>query len=296
MASTQQSTATPGATRRLTKLEPIALRVISLAALFLVWEALSRWLGADILPGLLTIGQSLVEVVQDDEFATHMIATTLRVLIGLACALTIATFLGIVMGLSRNAERFFDGLILVGRVMPGIAWALLALMVIGVSGRAPIFTVILAVTPMLTVQVWETTKALDADLFRMGRVFGAGKGLMFRQVVVPAVLPSMVGGAKLGLALSWKVVVLAELFGVNTGVGAQINRNFQVFALEGVLAWALAFGLVMASVEYLVIGPVYSWLTRWRSPNGRPPIFDRILRQATWSRRVNDSRVEGAVA
>lgn len=296
MAANQQSEARRSRAQKWTKIEPVALRLISLGVLFLGWEALSRWLGGGILPGPLAVGQRMLEVVQDEEFSTHLVATTLRVLIGLACALTIATLLGILMGLNRNAERFFDGIILVGRVMPGIAWALLALMVIGVSGRAPIFTVILAVTPLLTIQVWETTKALDADLFRMGRVFGAGKGLMFRQVVVPAVLPSMVGGAKLGLALSWKVVVLAELFGVNTGVGAQINRNFQIFSLDGVLAWALAFGLVMACVEYLVIGPIYSWLTRWRSPNGRPPMFERILRQATWSRRVNDSRVEGAVA
>lgn len=282
--------------RRLATAEPLFLRAVSLVALLLVWEVGSRWIGQDILPGPGLVGDRLLHVVRHEEFARHMVATTARVLVGLAVSLSVATVIGIAMGLSRNAERFFDGLILVGRAMPGLAWALLALMVIGVSGRAPIFTAVLAVTPLLTLQVWEATKALDSDLFRMGRVFGASRSMMFRHVVVPATLPSMVGGAKLGLALSWKVVVLAELFGVTTGVGAEINRNFQVFSLDGVLAWALAFGVVMALVEYAVIGPIYTRLTRWRSPDGRLPLFERLLRQATWSRRVNDTRVEGPVA
>lgn len=278
------------------RLEPLALRAVSVVALLLVWEAASAWIGRDIFPGPGAVWDRLIHVVRHEEYARHMMATTARVVVGLSVSLSLATVLGIAMGLSRNAERFFDGLILVGRVMPGLAWALLALMVIGVSGWAPIFAVILAVSPLLTLQVWEATKALDSDLFRMGRVFGASRAMMFRLVVVPATLPSIVGGAKLGLALSWKVVVLAELFGVTSGVGAEINRNFQIFSLDGVLAWALAFGMVMALVEYAVIGSIYSRLTRWRSPGGRLPLAERLLRQATWSRTVHDSRVEGPVA
>ncbi|WP_375002396.1 ABC transporter permease [Aeromicrobium sp. CTD01-1L150] len=265
-------------------------------ALLVVWGAASAWIGPDILPGPVAVSERLINVVLYEDFVRHMAATIARVMTGLVASLSIATVLGIAMGLSRNAERFLDGLILLGRVMPGLAWALLALMVVGVSGRAPIFAVLLAVTPLLTLQIWEATKALDSDLFRMARVFDATRMMVFRQVVVPATLPSIVGGAKLGLTLSWKVVVLAELFGVTSGVGAEINRNFQIFSLDGVLAWALAFGAVMALVEYAIIGPIYSRLTRWRSLSGRVPLAERLLRQASWSRSVRDSRVEGPVA
>lgn len=297
MATITPSPATvPPTVGVLRRLEPILLRVVSVVALLLVWEAASAWIGRDIVPGTTVVWDRLVNVVRYEDFALHMTATSARVIFGLLGALAIATVLGIVMGLNRNIERFLDGLILFGRVMPGLAWALLALMVVGVSGNAPIVAVLLAVTPLLTLQIWEATKALDADLFRMGHVFGASRLLMFRQVVVPATLPAIVGTAKLGLALSWKVVVLAELFGVDSGVGAEINRNFGLFSLDGVLAWALAFGLFMALVEYGIIGPIYSRLTRWRSPSGRLPFLERTLRQAAWSRTVQETRVEGPIA
>lgn len=280
----------------LRRLEPVLLRAVSVVALLLVWEAASAWIGHDIIPGPAAVWDRMINVVRYEDFALHMTATSARVIFGLLGSLAIATVLGILMGLNRNLERFLDGLILFGRVMPGLAWALLALMVVGVSGNAPIAAVLLAVTPLLTLQIWEATKALDADLFRMGHVFGAGRLLMFRQVVVPAILPAIVGAAKLGLALSWKVVVLAELFGVDSGVGAEINRNFGLFSLDGVVAWALAFGLFMALVEYGVIGPIYSRLTRWRSPSGRRPFLDRKLPQAARSRTVRDTRLEGPIA
>jgi NitT/TauT family transport system permease protein len=271
--------------------ERVWLRLAALLLMLAAWWGAASWIGTDIIPAPGTVGERLVNVVLHEEFVRHMTATVARVCIGLVVSLSIATLLGIAMGLSRIAERFFDGLVLGGRVMPGLAWALLAVMVIGVSGRAPILAVILAVTPLLTLQLWEGTKALDRDLFQMARVFEVSRSHQLRHVVVPAIMPSIMGGAKLGLALSWKVTVLAELFGVRSGVGHEINRNFQIFSLDGVLAWALSFAVVMAVIEYGLIAPLYSRLTRWRSPGPGLPLSTRLLRQSAWSKRVSDTRV-----
>lgn len=271
--------------------EGVLLRVLALVALLAVWWAAAGWIGSDIIPTPTAVAERLVNVVLHEEFVRHMTATVARVSIGLAVSLSIATLLGIGMGLNRHAERFFDGLVLGGRVMPGLAWALLAVMVVGVSGQAPILAVTLAVTPLLTLQIWEGTKALDRDLFQMARVFDVGRGRQLRQIVIPAILPSIMGGAKLGLALSWKVTVLAELFGVRSGVGYEINRNFQAYSLDGVLAWALTFAIVMAVIEYGLMAPLYSRLTRWRSAGASLPMSTRLLRQSAWSRRVTDTRV-----
>ena len=256
--------AAAGRPSSLAVLEPVLYRVGALAIFFAAWWALALWVGANILPVPTTLVERLVHVLLHEDFLVHMTASLIRVLVALVISLTVATFLGIAMGLSKSAERFFDGIVLGGRTMPGLAWALLAVMVVGVSDGAPILAVSLAVSPLLTLQIWEGTKALDRDLFRMARVFRVSRQQQFRDVVVPAVLPSIVGGAKLGLALSWKVTVLAELFGVTSGVGYEISRNFQMFSLDGVLAWALSFAAVMALIEYGLIAPVYRRLTRWR--------------------------------
>lgn len=257
------------------KLEPVLYRVGALAVFFAAWWALALWVGTNILPVPTAIAERFVQVLLREDFLLHMTASLTRVLTALVISLTVATFLGIAMGLSKSAERFFDGIVLGGRVMPGLAWALLAVMIVGVSDGAPILAVSLAVSPLLTLQIWEGTKALDRDLFRMSRVFRVSRRRQFREVVVPAVLPSIVGGAKLGLALSWKVTVLAELFGVTSGIGYEISRNFQMFSLEGVLAWALSFAAVMALIEYGLISPVYRRLTRWRGGSAAPSLLGR---------------------
>lgn len=296
MTQTVSRLATPptrASRSRLARLGPLLYRVGALAGLVAAWSAVSLWIGTDILPQPLTVAERMVNVVVEEEFVRHMTATLARVIAGLLLSLLVATVLGVCMGLSRSAERFFDLLVLSFRTMPGLAWALLAVMIIGISGRAPILAVVLAVSPLLTLQIWEGTKALDRDLFRMASVFRVGRRRQFSHVIVPAILPSIVGAAKLGLALSWKVTVLAELFGVNSGVGHEISANFQIFSLDGVLAWALLFALIMAVIEYTLIAPLYSWLTRWRRGSDELPILTRILRQATWSRRVADTRVGG---
>jgi NitT/TauT family transport system permease protein len=278
------------------RLEPVLWRVGALLVFFAAWWALAVWVGANILPLPTTIAARLVQVLLYEDFLTHMSASLARVLVALLISLAVATLLGIAMGLSRSAERFFDGIVLGGRTMPGLAWALLAVMIVGVSDAAPVLAVVLAVAPLLTLQIWEGTKALDRDLFRMARVFGVSRGRQFREVVVPAILPSIVGGAKLGLALSWKVTVLAELFGVRSGVGFEISRNFQMFALDGVLAWALTFAAVMALIEYGVIAPLYRRLTRWRGAAGGPsPLARTLSRSLRGSRAVTPSNHAEAV-
>lgn len=244
--------------------EPVVLRLAAAVALLAVWWVSASWVGTDILPLPTAVAERLWSVWLHEDFLANLWVTLVRVVLGLVLSLAVAVVLGIAMGLARGAERFFDGIVLFGRSVPGLAWALLAVMVIGVSGWAPVLAVVLAVAPLLTLNVWEGTRALDRDLFGMARVFRVGRARQFRDVVVPAILPSIAGSAKLGLALSWKVTVLAELFGVSSGVGFEINRNFQIFEIDGVVAWALSFAVVMAVIEYGVIGPIYRRLTRWR--------------------------------
>lgn len=244
--------------------EPVVLRLAAVVALLAAWRASATWIGTDILPLPTTVAERLWSVWLHEDFLANLWVTLVRVAVGLILSLAVAIVLGIAMGLARGAERFFDGIILFGRSVPGLAWALLAVMIIGVNGWAPVLAVVLAVAPLLTLNIWEGTKALDRDLFQMARVFRAGRARQFRDVVLPAITPSIAGSAKLGLALSWKVTVLAELFGVSSGVGFEINRNFQIFEIDGVVAWALSFAVVMAVLEYGVIGPIYRRLTRWR--------------------------------
>lgn len=90
--------------------------------------------------------------------------------------------------------------------------------------------------------------------------------MRLRHIILPELLPYILSGSRLGLSLSWQVVVLSELFGLSNGVGYKINLNFQDFSIAGVMAWTLSFTAIMAVLEFGIISRVESRLTRWRIP------------------------------
>jgi NitT/TauT family transport system permease protein len=154
--------------------------------------------------------------------------------------------------------------VLVGLTIPGLCWAVLAVMWFGITEMAPVFAIVVVVLPMLTLNMWQGTKSLDRDLVEMAHVFRASRRALLRDVVLPQLLPFCLAGARLGFALGWKVVVLSEMFGLSSGVGYMINRSFSSYSMDDVLAWTAGFTLVMFAFEYAVMLPIERRLTRWR--------------------------------
>ena len=242
---------------------PLSLRALSLVLVVGAWWLASASLDVGVLPGPLDTLRRLGEVIESPSFASNVGLTLTRVAIGMVATIVLATALGVSMGLNRTMERCFDVFILVGRSIPGLVWALFSVMAIGLNNTAAIVAVVLTATPLVVLQIWESTKALEKDLFQMARVFGVGRFRQVWSVALPALMPSLVAGTKLGLALAWQVVILAELFGLGSGVGYEIDQAFSNFDIAGVLAWTISFSVLMAIIEYGVIGQLQARLLRW---------------------------------
>lgn len=261
--SVQTPTAPRTASRSVLLSGAIWLRVLSAVTLLLVWWILSKTL-AEVVPTPYVTAERLWLIVRSDEFFSNVGLTLGRVAAGMTVTVAAAVVIGIAMGRSRRVEMSLDVIILIGRSIPGLVWALLAVMVVGLNNAAPVLAVFLTATPLVVLQIWESSKALDDDLFKMAKAFGVGPVERVRRVLLPALVPSIVAGTKLGLALGWQVVVLSELFGLGAGVGYQINESFSNFDISGVLAWTIAFCVIMALIEYGIIDPVQRRLVRWR--------------------------------
>lgn len=240
-------------------------RLLAIVVLFAAWWVLTTTVGDLVVPSPATVARELGDVWTHQRFLFNVGHTLLRVVLGMAGTLVLAVIVGVAMGLSRPLEKFFDVFVLLGRSIPGLAWALLSVMIVGINDAAPVLAIILAATPMVTVQMWEGTKSLDRDLLQMSSVFRFSRGARIRHVVLPAILPYIVSGAKLALTLSWQVVVLSELFGLSNGVGFEINQAFADFSIAGVMAWTFSFTAIMAFIEFAVLGPIERRLTTWRT-------------------------------
>lgn len=246
------------------KFEIALMRTAGLATLLLVWTLLSWWQGSLLIPAPWEIASELWVIVEDGLFFENLLDTIRRVVAGFAVAFVLSLAFGIAMGVSRRFEQFFEVMILVGLTVPGLIWALIGIMVIGVSEWAPVFAIAIVVTPAMTLNFWEGTKAVDQQLTLMARSFQASPGLRVRRVIFPQLLPYMFAAMRLGFSLAWKTVVLAELFGQSSGVGYWIHQNYGIFDMSGVLAWTLGFAIVMSLIEFLILRPLEKRASAWR--------------------------------
>lgn len=242
----------------------VLIRLGSLGFVLAVWALLAAWTPSHIIPPPGAVLSQAWQVLSDGSFGFHMGQTLRRVLIGFGVAMLISLPLGIAMGSLRWIEKFFEIEIVIGLTVPGLMWALIALILFGLSEVSAYFAVAITILPMLVINVWHGMKAIDRDLIDMSNVFHASAWSKVVDVLVPQLLSHLFAATRYGLGLAWKVVVLVEMFGYGNGIGYQILQSYHLFALDRVLTWTITFTLLMLALEYGVISTLERRYTAWR--------------------------------
>ncbi len=143
-------------------------------------------------------------------------------------------------------------------------WLVLALIWFGLSNAGPIFTTFMIVLPVMLSNVAEGIDGVDRKLTEMARAYRLSELDRFRHVTLPSVIPYLVAGMKVSFALGLRVSVVAELFGVSTGIGYMMNFSRDTLRTDLVFAWALVLVAVMVLVEQLIFEPLARRANRWR--------------------------------
>jgi len=226
------------------------------------------WLLYGIYPRLLPSPQSTLtealRLLSDGTFFFHMVQSLRRVFVGAVAAMLLSVGVGIYMGTVTLGERFFQPLVVLGLTIPGLMWALIAVMLFGINEFSPYFAVTVTIFPMLVINIWAGVKSLDKELMDMSHVFHFTKWMKISQVILPQLVPNIFSATRYGLGLAWKVVVVVEMFGTSNGVGYQVMKSYQVFNMEGVIAWTITFVIAMIVIEYGLINLAERRLTAWR--------------------------------
>lgn len=242
--------------------------VLPAAAFFAVlvggWQLVASRSDNVLVPDVPTVWSALSDTVTQPLFYDSLGATLLRVGLGFALAFVTAVVIGIAMGRVEFVRRFFEPAVLIGLTVPGLVWALLCVIWFGVSLTNPVVAVALSTAPALTLSIYQGTRAMDSELHEMAYVYRFSLTTKLRYLWLPSLLPALLSGARLGLSLSWKVIVLVEMFGMSSGVGYELNNQFAAQNVAGVLSWTLLFALVMAVLEYGVLQSLERRLGRWR--------------------------------
>lgn len=243
------------------RLLPSALFCI---VVLVLWEAMARAMASPLVPGLGEVAHEINRIVTRG-LAFQQIAITLgRIVLGFGAAFAVSLIVGIAAARSDFVRRFFDPAIILGLTVPGLVWALLCVIWFGIGIATPVVSIALGVAPAMVLYVIQGMKAVDAEIIEMAHLFRLRPRDVLLHVWIPSLIPYLIGGARVGLSLAWKVIVLVELFGLSNGVGYQLNSEFSSQNVAGVLAWTIVFWLVMIFIEYGVLQTLERYATVWR--------------------------------
>jgi len=239
--------------------------VVGAGGFLLVWTLLSEFVvGKFLLPSPLRIAPRMWDIVRSGAFIDQFVPTILRLAYGFGLALAIGFPIGYLMGTSRYWRAFFHDMVMVAGSVPGITYAVMALVVLGISVLGPVISVGLVSMPYVAINVAEGLDSVDRRLVQMSAAFGRRRPAVVRHVLMPSVAPFAFAGVRLSFAFAWKVEQLTEVFGSSSGVGFQIRKEFEDFSIPGTLAWVLLFIIFMLLVERFVLVRLERYLFRWR--------------------------------
>lgn len=153
-------------------------------------------------------------------FLSHSIESLVRVLLGFLIALLVGLPLGILTGYFSKVHRLFDPLINLIRMVPGIGWLPIAMIWFGVGNATTVFLIALAAFFPIYLNSAQGVRQIPLKIIQAGRMLGAKGRVLFMTIIIPASMPSIVGGMRLGLGICWAYLVLGELTGVSKGLGA----------------------------------------------------------------------------
>ena len=217
-----------------------------------------------ILPTPAKVVDEMRSIVTTGELFEHFQWSLLKTLAGFGCALAIGLPVGFLMGRSRWWRAFFHLPVTVAGNIPGITYAVLALVIFGIGVEGPILAVALISMPYIAINVAAGLDGIDRGLLQMSTAFGRSGRQVMRHVLIPTVVPFVFAGVRLSFALAWKVEAITEVFGSSNGVGYMIRQSYDHFSVAGILAWMFFFVLFIVLMERFVLQALERKIFRWR--------------------------------
>jgi NitT/TauT family transport system permease protein len=238
--------------------------VLAMLVLLAVWWPLSIRLRPWV-PTPAATFDSMWELVRSADFYSDLGVTLRRILMAFVLAGLAGALLGIWMGLSHRAERFFAPVVAIALAVPDPVYIIFAVLTFGVSERSTDAALVIAVAPFVTNIVRSSVAARDMHLDDLARVYRFGQRRRYLEVLIPQLVPALLAAARTAFALSWKIVVVVEGMSQPDGIGSAILDSFNLLRTREVFAYAILFTVIMQMIEYVGLRPIQRRALAWRS-------------------------------
>jgi NitT/TauT family transport system permease protein len=270
VASAAAGTGVPRRTLLPERVQGVLLAIAFPLALVVLWHQLVVMTGTKLVPTPYQVGVMMYDFsfggVHDDAFSgtiiTHLLASMQRVYGGFALAIAIGIPLGLLIGKVRIIRQMLDPTLSLLRPIPVTAWLPLSMIFFGLGPRSAVFLVFLGAFYPILLNTIFGVRSVDLKLFEAASMLGCDGSRMFRQVVLPAAMPSIFNGLRLAHGFAWILIVVGEMTGVPTGLGSVIMDGRTLSRTDLVITGMIVIGVAGFITDRIIVS-INNWILRW---------------------------------
>jgi ABC-type nitrate/sulfonate/bicarbonate transport system permease component len=244
-------------------LSPNAIRTLSVAVFFVIWEYYGRRMDPIFMAPPSAIFHAAVELTQSGALRKALVQTLWPFSVGMALTVIVGILLGIVIAQWRTMEYILDPFINALYAVPRIALVPLIILWAGLEfvGKVSIL-VSVAIFP-ITVNTYAGIRDVRGSMLEIGRAYGATEWQIFSKIIMPAAIPFIMAGVRLAVGLAIIGIIVAEFFTAISGLGGMIVEYANVFATA-----KLFVPIIVIAIVGVVLTELVMWLerrlSRWR--------------------------------
>jgi NitT/TauT family transport system permease protein len=239
--------------------------IVVAAGLIALWWIIVDATDSKIFPTPRKVVEGTLELARDGSLWEHIGASLMRVGAGFGIAVLFAIPLGLWMGRVRGAFVTLNPIFQILRPISPIAWIPISILWFGVGNASPIYLIFIASVFPMIVQTTVGVHSIEKRYLRAADNFDAPRGKFFLQVVLPATLPQIITGMRIGLGVAWLVVVAAEMIALRSGLGYMImDARNAGNRYELVVAGMIIIGLIGLMLDGIMRMLESMKIVRWR--------------------------------
>lgn len=227
---------------------------IGVAFVILVWQAVIFFgdFNEALFPGPITVFGALVELLKDGTLFVHIKDSMRRFAIGYVLAGALAIVLGLLMGRSRWIWPIVDPVVQLLRPISPVAWSPFIVLTFGIGDLPAIVIIFIAAFFPILLTTIKGVKNIDPQHLKLASNLQFNKFDVYRKIIIPAALPSIMNGLHLALGTAWIFLVAGEMVGSQSGLGYLIVDARNMLHLPNVLAGIVVIGIIGLLLDRLI--------------------------------------------
>lgn len=252
--------------RRLARFVPGWRGTLSVVAFFVLWDLLVRWElgGFAHISSPLAVATAFVEgYLTSADYWMSWWASFQRVLYGFVAAQLLGIPLGLLLGTRPLLNGLFYPVIELLRPIPPLAWVPLSILFWPTTELSIIFITFIGAFFIIVINVHDSVRSIKKEHLWLAQSMGASPLLIFRRIIIPSVIPSIAVGMTLGIAVTWNVVIAAEMIASDSGLGRLTWEGYVSSTGPVVIIGMISIGLA-GYLSTLVVDIVEKKMMPWR--------------------------------